>query len=124
MGGLESHHAYLLLLDDAPIGVFQTYEPSRDPVGEHYPVQPGDVGMHLLLDAGDRTLPHVTSAVFPALLRHLFTDPAHTRIVAEPDIRNERMITRLQREGFTLADEIDLGHKQAQLTFLTRPHCE
>jgi hypothetical protein len=118
--GLDTHHAYLLLLDDAPIGIFQTYEPEHDPVGELYPVQPGDFGLHLLLDAGDRDLPHVTSAVFPALLRHLFADDTHTRIIAEPDIRNDRMITRLRREGFTLGPQVDMGHKEAQLTFLDR----
>jgi hypothetical protein len=120
VAGLDTHHAYLLLLDDGPIGIFQTYDPEHDPVGELYPVEPGDFGLHLLLDAGDRDLPHVTSAVFPALLRHLFADPAHTRIIAEPDIRNDRMITRLQREGFTLGPEIDMTHKKAQLTFLPR----
>ncbi|WP_127554072.1 GNAT family N-acetyltransferase [Actinoplanes sp. OR16] len=118
--GLDSHHAYLLLLDDAPIGVFQTYQPENDPVSDCYDVQPGDFGLHLLLDAGDRNLPHVTSAVFPALLRHLFTDPSRTRIIAEPDIRNTRMITRLRREGFELGPEIELPHKKAQLTFLPR----
>ncbi|WP_229069450.1 GNAT family N-acetyltransferase [Actinoplanes sp. DH11] len=122
--GLDTHHAYLLLLDDAPIGIFQTYEPEHDPVGECYDVRPGDFGLHLLLDAGDRDLPHVTSAVFPALLRHLFADPAHQRIIAEPDIRNERMITRLRREGFNLGPEIDLGHKTARLTFLDRSRFE
>ncbi|WP_373688087.1 GNAT family N-acetyltransferase [Actinoplanes aureus] len=122
--GLETHHAYLLLLDGSPIGVFQTYEPAQDPVGECYDVRPGDFGMHLLLDAGDRELPHLTSAVFPALMRHLFADPANQRIVAEPDVRNERMITRLQREGYTLGEQIDLGHKQAQLTFLDRSRFE
>ncbi|MEU4159837.1 GNAT family N-acetyltransferase [Actinoplanes sp. NPDC026670] len=122
--GLDSHHAYLLLLDGEPIGVFQTYEPSQDPVGECYDVRPGDFGLHLLLDASGRELPHLTSAVFPALLRHLFAEPGRRRIVAEPDIRNDRMISRLQREGFTLGAEIDLGHKKAQLTFLERDRFE
>jgi penicillin amidase len=121
---LDSHHAYLLRLDDGPIGIFQPYEPSLDPVGECYDVRPGDFGLHLLLDAGDRNLPHVTSAVFPALLRHLFADPSRERIIAEPDIRNERMINRLRRLGFTLGPEIDLGHKKAQLTFLDRARFE
>ncbi|MFC4068160.1 GNAT family N-acetyltransferase [Actinoplanes subglobosus] len=122
--GLDSHHAYLLLLDDGPIGVFQTYEPSQDPVGECYDVLPGDFGLHLLIDASDRSLPHLTSAVFPALLRHLFAEPDRRRIIAEPDIRNDRMISRLRREGFTLGPEIDLGHKKAQLTFLERVRFE
>ncbi|HWS39439.1 MAG TPA: GNAT family N-acetyltransferase, partial [Actinoplanes sp.] len=120
VAGLDSHHAYLLLIDDHAIGIFQTYQPALDPVADCYDVQPGDFGLHLLLDAGDTDLPHVTSAVFPALLRHLFTDPTRTRIIAEPDIRNDRMITRLQRSGFTLGPIIDLGHKQARLTFLDR----
>ncbi|WP_203796466.1 GNAT family N-acetyltransferase [Actinoplanes couchii] len=122
--GLDSHHAYLLLLDDHAIGIFQTYEPAEDPVSECYQVQPGDFGLHLLLDAGDKNLPHMTSKVFPALLRHLFTDRSHSRIIAEPDIHNTRMITRLQREGFTLGPIIDLGHKRAQLTFLDRHRFE
>jgi penicillin amidase len=120
VAGLETHHAYLLRLDDGPIGVFQTYDPAADPVAECYDVRPGDFGMHLLLDAEGRDLPGLTSAVFPALMRHLFTDPAHHRIVAEPDIRNERMIARLVRTGYTLGPEIDLGHKKARLTFLDR----
>jgi penicillin amidase len=40
--------------------------------------------------------------------------------VAEPDIRNEKAIHRLQRHGFEPGPEIDLGHKRARLTFLTR----
>lgn len=115
---LDSHHAYLLRIDDHAIGIFQTYQPELDPVGECYDVQPGDVGVHLLLDAGDADLPHVTSAVFPALFRHLVADPTLTRIIAEPDIRNDRMITRLRRLGFTMGPIIDLGDKQAQLAFL------
>ena len=124
VAGLETHHAYLLLLDGGPIGIFQTYEPAHDPVGECYPVRPGDFGMHLLLDASGRDLPHLTSAVFPALMRHLFAGPARRRIVAEPDVRNERMISRLRREGWTLGAEIDLGHKRARLAFLDRSRFE
>ncbi|GLY04600.1 GNAT family N-acetyltransferase [Actinoplanes sp. NBRC 101535] len=121
LAGLDTHHAYLLQLDDEPIGIFQTYEPAEDPVGAFYEVRPGDFGMHLLLDAGDRVLPHVTSAVFPVLMDWLFAEPSRLRIVAEPDVRNERMIGRLRREGFTLGPEIDLDHKRARLTFLDRP---
>ncbi|MDI5943100.1 GNAT family N-acetyltransferase, partial [Micromonospora sp. DH15] len=35
--GLATHHAYLILLDGAPVGLFQTYQPEADPVGERYP---------------------------------------------------------------------------------------
>ncbi|MGW4292537.1 GNAT family N-acetyltransferase [Micromonospora chersina] len=123
LDGLATHHAYLITLDGRPVGLFQTYRPEADPVGERYPVQPGDVGMHLLLVRGEQTR-GITSAVLPALARFLFTDPAARRVVAEPDVRNDRALRRLEREGFTLDAEIDMPDKRARLAFLTRERFE
>ncbi|MFD0428215.1 GNAT family N-acetyltransferase [Streptomyces zhihengii] len=49
VGSLTTHHAFLVLLDDEPAALFQTYEPDADPVGECYEVRPGDFGVHLLV---------------------------------------------------------------------------
>ncbi|MEV0328764.1 GNAT family N-acetyltransferase [Micromonospora echinospora] len=122
--GLTTHHAYLIRLDDVPVGLFQTYEPAADPVGERYEVRPGDIGMHLLLAPPTGTGRGLTTAVGPALARFLFRDPAHLRIVVEPDVRNELALRRLEREGFTFDDEIDMPDKRAQLAFLTRERFE
>lgn len=122
--GLDTHHAYLIRIDEAPIGIFQTYQPEHDPVGECYPVRPGDFGIHLMLSAGDLVLPHLSSVAIPALLRFALRDPAHDRIVAEPDVRNTKAIRRFEREGFSLGPQIDLGHKRARLVFLTRERFE
>ncbi|MEU6076732.1 GNAT family N-acetyltransferase [Micromonospora sp. NPDC047074] len=121
---LDTHHAYLVTLDDTPIGIFQTYQPEADPVGERYPVQDGDVGMHLLLAPGNRPPKGLTDAVGPALARFLFSDPTRQRIVVEPDVRNHRALQRLEREGFTLDAEIDMPDKRAQLAFLSRERFE
>jgi penicillin amidase len=118
--GLDTHHAYLIRLDQRPIGLFQSYQPDADPVGERYPVQSGDIGMHLLLAPGPRPPRGLTTAVVPALFRFLFRDPAVQRIVAEPDVRNHFALQRARRSGFILGDEIDLPEKRAQLAFLTR----
>ena len=40
--------------------------------------------------------------------------------MVEPDIRNAAALRRLEREGFTFGDEIDLPGKRAQLAFMTR----
>lgn len=117
---LSTHHAFLLMLDNEPIGIFQTYQPEADPVGERYPVQPGDIGMHLLLNPARRYPRGLTNAVGPALARYLFRDPAARRIVVEPDIRNHLALRRLEIEGFTVLAEIDMPDKRAQLAFLTR----
>ncbi|GLX11088.1 GNAT family N-acetyltransferase [Microbispora sp. NBRC 16548] len=123
LDGLATHHAYLVHRDDRPVALFQTYEPEADPVGECYDVQPGDFGVHLLLGPatgeGERGF---TSALLSVLLAYVFSDPRHTRIVAEPDARNDKVIDRMLRTGFTLGPEIDLPDKRARLLFLTRDH--
>ncbi|MFF0150109.1 GNAT family N-acetyltransferase [Micromonospora sp. NPDC005203] len=121
---LPTHHAYLITVDAAPIGLFQTYQPEADPVGERYRVQPGDIGMHLLLSPDRRIAGGRTNAVGPALARFLFRDPAAQRIVVEPDVRNHLALRRLEIEGFTFDSEIDMPDKRAQLAFLTRDRFE
>jgi penicillin amidase len=120
LDALDTHHAYLIVLDDAPIGIFQTYEPGADPVGERYDVRPGDIGMHLLLAPGPDRPRGLVDALGPAFARFLFGDPAKDRIVVEPDVRNGAALARLRREGFTFDTEIDMPDKRAQLAFLSR----
>jgi penicillin G amidase len=122
--GLSSHHAYLIRLDDSPIGLFQTYQPDVDPVGERYAVQRGDVGMHLLTAPGERPPRGLTVGVGAALARFIFRDPSARRLVVEPDVRNHSALRRLERSGFTFDDEIDMPDKRAQLAFLTRERLE
>ena len=121
LDGLATHHAYLVHRDDQPVALFQTYEPEADPVGECYDVQPGDFGLHLLVGPaageGERGF---TAALLSVLLAYAFSDPSHTRIVAEPDARNDKVIARLVRTGFALGPEIDLPDKRARLLFLAR----
>ncbi|TDB76960.1 GNAT family N-acetyltransferase [Micromonospora sp. KC723] len=118
---LPTHHAYLIHRDGRPVGLFQTYEPAADPVGECYDVLPGDFGIHLMIappDGGSE--PGFTGAVLGAFLDFVLADPSHRRIVAEPDARNDRAIARLRRAGFVPGPQVDLPHKRAQLLFLDR----
>lgn len=118
---LSTHHAYLIHVDETPVGIFQTYQPAEDPVGDCYPVRPGDIGIHLFVAAPrHEPVPGFTGAVTAALFRHLFRDPAVRRIVIEPDVRNERALRRWRRLGFTFDAQVDLAGKRAQLAFLTR----
>lgn len=119
LDSLDTHHAYLMLLDDEPVGIFQTYEPGHDPVGERYAVQEGDVGVHLLFARRG-----LAERLTPALTRYAFADPAHRRVVVEPDVRNAAALLRMRKLGFELADEIDMPDKRAQLAFLTRERFE
>ncbi len=115
LDSLSTHHAYLMLLDDEPVGIFQTYQPEHDPVGERYDVQDGDFGIHLLFARRG-----LAEKLTPALARYAFADPAHRRIVVEPDVRNKAALLRMRKVGFEMVDEIDMPDKRAQLAFLTR----
>ena len=50
----------------------------------------------------------------------LFADPAVTRIVAEPDVRNLRIFRRLLPLGYELGPVVQLPGKTARLVFLDR----
>ncbi|WP_243074369.1 GNAT family N-acetyltransferase [Microbacterium sp. SS28] len=117
---LPTHHAFLIRRDGLPVALLQTYEPEHDPVGDCYPVQPGDVGMHFFLGARGERVASFTTRLAAAVARFLFAQPAARRVVAEPDVGNEAAVGRMQRLGFELGPEIDLPGKRAQLAFLTR----
>ncbi|MFE8914618.1 GNAT family N-acetyltransferase [Streptomyces globisporus] len=119
---LPTHHAYLALRDGAPAALFQTYEPDADPVGECYDVQPGDFGVHLLIAPaeGEGAVRGYTESLLTAFIAYVFSDPAHLRVIVEPDARNEKALARMVRIGFELGPEIQKPEKTARLAFLTR----
>ncbi|MFE7460467.1 GNAT family N-acetyltransferase [Streptomyces sp. NPDC057554] len=122
VGSLPTHHAYLVLRDGVPAALFQTYEPDADPVGECYDVRPGDFGIHLLIAPaeGEGAVKGYTESLLTAFIGYVFSDPAHLRVVVEPDARNEKAIARMVRVGFELGPEIQKPEKTARLAFLTR----
>ncbi|MFD9796301.1 GNAT family N-acetyltransferase [Streptomyces sp. NPDC059070] len=118
---LATHHAFLVTLDDEPVALFQTYRPEADPLGECYEVRPGDVGIHILVaPAPGPARPGFTGTLMSNLIAYVLADPAHLRIVVEPDVRNEKSIERMVRSGFVLAQEVAKPEKRARLAFLER----
>ncbi|MGN9768754.1 GNAT family N-acetyltransferase [Micromonospora sp. SD12] len=120
LDSLPTHHAWLTHRDGTPVALFQTYEPAADPVGECYPVQPGDHGAHLLIGPPDAVERGFTGTLLRVFLDFVFADPRHRRVVMEPDARNEKAVDRLLRTGFVAGPLIDLNGKRARLLFLDR----
>ncbi|MEV5433724.1 GNAT family N-acetyltransferase [Streptomyces sp. NPDC052701] len=132
MDTLDTHHAFLVVKDGAPAALLQTYEPEADRVGECYPVEPGDIGVHLLLapagPGGAR--PGWTSALLSVIALYVLRGLDRRRIVVDPDVRNEKAIARFLKQGFSagpavVLPEVDLPdvylpEKKARLAFLTR----
>lgn len=122
--GLRSHHAFLIRRDGLPIVLLQTYEPENDPLGEVYPAQAGDVGIHFLLGDRGAPVPRFTTRVCDVITAFLFSPPGADRIVIEPDVDNERAVARARMFGFTLGPRVELPGKSGQLAFLTREDWE
>lgn len=119
---LETHHAWLVAVDDVPTALVQTYDPRYDPVGECYDATPGEVGVHLLLappGPGPR-VPGRSSLVIGGIVRWILGFADVTRIVVEPDHRNTRAIDRLTGLGFEAGPLVQLPEKVGQLAFLDR----
>ncbi|AKU15409.1 GNAT family N-acetyltransferase [Luteipulveratus mongoliensis] len=111
--------AYLVHADDEPLALFQTYDPQVDEIGQFYDRRPGDVGIHLLIGPGHRPS-GATAAMTAFLAGWVWSDPAHQRIVFEPDVRNDKSVAFLGRVGAELGPEVQLAEKVAQFGFLTR----
>ncbi|WP_326553144.1 GNAT family N-acetyltransferase [Micromonospora sp. NBC_01813] len=115
------HHAWLGRLDGEPLFLAETYEPAHSELANHYPVLPGDVGMHVLVAPPTGEPRHgTTSAVMHTVLAFIFAQPAHRRVVVEPDVRNEAIAAKNAEAGFVVERLIRLSDKQARLSFCTR----
>ena len=115
--------AYLIVLDDAPVGLVQTYDPAVDEIGEWYERRPGDIGAHLLLADDVRRSGH-TPAILAAGLRFVAEHPGCERLVFEPDARNTASIALMERLGCERGPLVDMrtsiSEKPAQFFFLDR----
>ena len=132
MATLDTHNAHLVVRDGEPVALLQTYEPEADRVGECYDVRPGDIGVHLLLaPAGPGgTRPGWTARLVAVIAGYVLLGLERRRVVVDPDVRNEKAVTRFRKLGFApgpvvVLPEIDLPdvylpEKKAQLAFLDR----
>ncbi len=116
-----THHAWLIELNERPLGLFQTYEPHADITGAFYLVEPGDLGIHMLLAPVRNRVPGMTDAISALIQREIIRQGRTRRIVAEPDASNDLALSRLEATGFTLGPVIDLPHKTGRLAFFTLP---
>ncbi|MEU4732835.1 GNAT family N-acetyltransferase [Streptomyces sp. NPDC023588] len=127
-----THHAFMVSRDGEQVALFQTYECAEDRVSECYEVQPGDVGVHLLIGPGKGEREHgFTAHLMSAFISFVFSDATVRRVVVEPDARNDKAIALMERTGFALGPEVELPEvdlpevyipaKRARLAFFDAP---
>jgi len=127
------HQAFLGLDDGVPAFLMERYQPGESPLAGVYDVQPGDIGMHLLVapPEGDPQA-GFTTAVMQSVMAYLFEDPSTERVVVEPDARNHKIHVLNERVGFRPERVVTLPalpapegspaetHKEALLSFCAR----
>ncbi|MQA14766.1 MAG: GNAT family N-acetyltransferase [Pseudonocardiaceae bacterium] len=119
----DSAHStpYVGFLDGVAMSYWELYRADLDPLARHYPARHGDAGVHLLLGPpGYRGRGLGVGMLRAVSSWQLDIDPAATRVVAEPDVRNARSIRAFERAGFRRSAEIDLPDKHAALMIRDR----
>lgn len=119
IGASPTHHAWIIEVGGTPRGIFQTYEPHADPAGATFRVEPGDLGIHLLLAVPtDTARVHGLTADLSRMLIRRAKASGTRRIVVEPDVANALAINRMESVGFQLGPQVQLPTKTGRLAFL------
>lgn len=101
------HEPYLACLEGKPVAYIQAWWPSQHPDlawQHHMPMTTRGIDISI----GDAE--NLGKGLGPLILKHfaakLFAEGA-TRLVIDPDLKNERAITAYMKAGFTPYDEVD-----------------
>lgn len=116
--------AFIGMHDGAPAFLVERYAPAAEAIGAHYDVQPGDVGMHILVAPPERRIHGFTWAVFREVMAFLFADPTVARVVVEPDVANAGIHPLNKRAGFVYHRQVDLPGKRAWFASCSREDFE
>ncbi|WP_039917021.1 GNAT family N-acetyltransferase [Cellvibrio mixtus] len=112
---------YLGFYKNRPAFLLESYWPERDELGEHYPVKPGDIGMHFMVGpAADKPIPGFTRDVLRHIMAFLFYQKKAQRVVVEPDVRNDKVHKLNAFVGFHYEGTVQLQKKKACLGFCSK----
>ncbi|WP_350276756.1 GNAT family N-acetyltransferase [Kribbella sp. HUAS MG21] len=117
----EHSTPYVAALDAQDFAYLELYRVRHDRLAEYYAYDDEDWGVHVAI--GDATRVgrglgrRLLGAVADTLLR---TEPACTRVVAEPDIENTPSVRAFAAAGFVQHGELQLPEKTAVLMVRTR----
>lgn len=100
--------------------LLERYNPKLDIIGNYYPVQDYDCGMHVIVAPCTKYIPQFTWHIFSGIMKFIFSDLKVQRILVEPDIRNKKMFEICHRVGFVDSEVVQLPHKTALLAFCNR----
>ncbi|MFK7113975.1 GNAT family N-acetyltransferase [Flavobacterium oreochromis] len=117
---VENTYVYIGLFEGKTAFLLECYDPQEDIIKEHYQVNKGDIGMHILVAPPDKKISGFTWHIFKFILDFIFSDSNVKRVVVEPDAKNKKIHILNKKAGFVFQKIIELPHKKARLEFCTR----
>ncbi|GGM60515.1 RimJ/RimL family protein N-acetyltransferase [Halarchaeum rubridurum] len=110
----ETQTLYVGYRDHVPMSYWESYWAAHDRLADHYDADPGDQGIHLLIGPTEYLGRGYAAPLIRAMVDFQFQHPETTRVVTEPDARNERAIRAFAAAGFERRGEIEFPDKTAQ----------
>lgn len=119
---LSSAHSepYLGRLDGEAMSYWEVYRADQDPLAAYYSARRGDVGIHVLIGPGSYRGRGVGSTLIRAVADWALSRTASSRVLAEPDLRNQRSLRAFVNAGFEPRGVLNLPDKQAMLMVYDR----
>lgn len=111
---------YLGMVDGIVMSYWEAYWVKGDVIEKSYTPKSYDQGIHLLIGEKDYLGLGYALPLLKTMVRFQFQHAATAKVVAEPDIRNEKMIHIFEKCGFTPISPIQLPDKEAMLMFCER----
>ncbi|SFE01309.1 Protein N-acetyltransferase, RimJ/RimL family [Bacillus sp. OV194] len=122
LSALQDEHQKLYIgsLNGRAVSYWESYWVKGDVVEEVYEADPYDQGVHLLIGEKDCLGKGYSLPMLKAMVRYQFHEPYTAKVIAEPDIRNKKMIHVFEKCGFNPVHPVTLPDKTALLMFCDR----
>ncbi|GEN32915.1 rhizobactin siderophore biosynthesis protein RhbD [Aneurinibacillus danicus] len=115
---------YLGCIEEIPMSYWEAYWVKGDIIEDYYPYDLFDQGIHLLIGEKEFLGKGYALPLLRAMVRFQFLTARTKKIVAEPDIRNKKMIHIFETCGFEPVKPIELPDKTGLLMFCHRENFE
>nr|WP_139343288.1 GNAT family N-acetyltransferase [Virgibacillus siamensis] len=117
----DNHHVLLIgETGGTPISYWESYWVKGDVIGNYYAFNRFDQGIHLLIGPPSYLGKGYIYPLLLTILFHKFKVSETTKVVAEPDVRNEKMIHVFRKCGFIPVKKVNLPDKTGLLMFCER----
>ncbi|TDL35454.1 N-acetyltransferase [Jeotgalibacillus sp. S-D1] len=122
----DAHHTLFIgYLDGIAMSYWEAYWVKGDIAENCYISTPFDQGIHLLIGEEEFIGKGFSMPLLRAMVRYQFELSDKTvKVIAEPDIRNEKMIHVFKKCGFESIKPVSLPDKTAMLMFCERQEFE